>query len=103
MGVYLPLGMMTLETEGNTAFLNDPHRRQLLIVARRALQTTLARANAVLASIGRQLVKDSRATADRRAPRTHASAAETRRGPNRLFALAALFLYWAASSLRGMS
>lgn len=55
---YLPLGMTTLETAGNKAFLNDPKTRGLTIVARLAPGTTLGRANAALASIGEQLLKD---------------------------------------------
>ena len=89
---YLPLGMRTLETAGDPAFLNDPRTRQLLIVARLAPRTTLAGANALLASIGQQFLKDS----PREGPIGPLHAHPLRppgliAGPNPLSGLAALF------------
>jgi predicted permease len=58
MEAYLPLGMRTVEADEGTAFVDDPRRRELLIVARLAPGTTLDGANAVLASLAPQLLKD---------------------------------------------
>ena len=92
MEAYLPLGMMTLETGGNTAFLDDARTRDLLILARLAPGTTLARGNAALASIGQHLLK----AFPRAGPTLPLRARSLRppglvNGPNPLPALAALF------------
>lgn len=89
---YLPLGMRTLETAGDTAFLSDPRRRELLVVARLAPGATLAHANAVLTSIGQQLLTefprdDSKGPLQAHSLRPPGLIA----GPNPLSALAALF------------
>lgn len=89
---YLPLGMRTVETEGNAAFLDDPRTRELLIIARLASGTTLDRANAALASIGRQLLtdfpRDGQTAPLRARPLRPPGLVD---GPNPLPALAALF------------
>ena len=93
MEVYLPLGMMTVETAGSAAFLTDGGTRDLLIVARLAPGVSVERANAVLRPLGQQLTKQY--------PRPEAVTALQARplrppglmnGPNPLPALAALFL-----------
>jgi len=57
MEAYLPLGMMTVETGGSAAFLADVGTRDLLRVARLAPGVSIERANAALAPLGAQLVK----------------------------------------------
>ena len=93
MEVYFPLGMMTVETGGSTAFLSDVGTRDLIIVARLASGVSIERANAALAPLGPQLAKQY--------PRPGAGTALQARplrppglvnGPNPLPALAALFL-----------
>jgi predicted permease len=93
MEVYLPLGMMTLETGGSTAFLSDVSTRDLIIVARLAPGVSIERVNAALAPLGPQLAKQY--------PRPGVGTALQARplrppglvnGPNPLPALAALFL-----------
>ena len=93
MEVYLPLGMMTVETAGSAAFLTDGGTRDLLIVARLAPGVSVERANAVLRPLGQQLTKQY--------PRPETVSALQARplrppglmnGPNPLPALAALFL-----------
>jgi predicted permease len=93
MEVYLPLGMMTVETGGSTAFLSDVGTRDLIIVARLAPGVSIERANAALAPLGPQLAKQY--------PRPGVGTALQARplrppglvnGPNPLPALAALFL-----------
>jgi putative ABC transport system permease protein len=93
MEAYLPLGMMTVETGGNTGFLTDAKTRDLLIVARLAPGVSIERANAALAPLGRQLAKEY--------PRPGVGAALQAKylrppgfmnGPNPLPALAGLFL-----------
>src|SRR5215469_10916593 len=58
MEAYLPFGMMTLETGGDTSFLTDPHTRDILFVGRLALDTTLEAANALLGPVGRRIAKE---------------------------------------------
>jgi predicted permease len=93
MEAYLPLGMMTVETGGSTAFLTDTGTRDLLIVARLAPDVSIERANAALAPLGPQLAKQY--------PRPGVGTALQVRplrppgllnGPNPLPALAGLFL-----------
>lgn len=57
MEAYLPLGMMTVETGGETAFLTDAETRDLLIAARLAPGASIERANVALAPLGQQLAK----------------------------------------------
>jgi len=93
MEAYLPLGMMTVETGGNPAFLTDAVNRTLLIVARLAPGVTIEHAGAALGPLGQQLMKQS--------PRPGVRAALQAKplrppgllnGPNPLPALAGLFL-----------
>jgi|KBSMisStaDraftv2_1062788.scaffolds.fasta_scaffold86793_1 predicted permease len=58
MEAYLPLGMMTVETGGSTAFLDDPRTRDLLIVARLAPGVNLERAHSAVAPLGLALAKE---------------------------------------------
>jgi len=93
MEVYLPLGMMTLETGGSTAFLSDVGTCDLIIVARLAPGVSIERANAALAPLGPQLAKQY----PRPGVGTSLQARPLRppglvNGPNPLPALAALFL-----------
>ena len=93
MQAYLPLGMMTVETAGSTAFLTDVATRNLIIVARLAHGITLDRANAALAPLGPQF-----ATQYPRPGATTNLVARSLRppglinGPNPFPKLAALFL-----------
>jgi macrolide transport system ATP-binding/permease protein len=93
MEAYLPLGMMTVETGGGTAFLSDPKTRNLLVLGRLAPGMTIERADAALAPLGQQLVKEF----PRPGVGTALQAREIRppglmNGPNPLPALAGLFL-----------
>jgi predicted permease len=93
MEAYLPLGMMTVETGGSTAFLADVNTRELLIVARLAPGVSIERANAALAPLGQQLAKQY----PRPGVGTALQAKPLRppgliNGPNPLPALAGLFL-----------
>jgi len=51
MEAYLPLGMMTVETEGKTAYVTDPNTRDLLIVARLAPGVSIEQANTALNNV----------------------------------------------------
>ena len=51
MEAYLPLGMMAVETEGKTDFLNDPRVRYLVVLGRLATGMTIERADASLAAL----------------------------------------------------
>ena len=93
MQAYLPLGMMTVEQAGSTAFLTDLATRDLLIVARLAPGVTRDRASAALAPLGPQFASQY--------PRPGVGTALLARalrppglinGPNPFPALAALFL-----------
>ena len=93
MQAYLPLGMMTIETAGSTAFLTDIATRNLIIVARLARGVTLDRANAALAPLGPQFA----AQYPRPGASTNLVARSLRppgliNGPNPFPKLAALFL-----------
>jgi len=57
MQAYLPLGMMTLENGGDTAFLTDARTRSLLIVARLAPSVSIKSADAALGPLGQHLAK----------------------------------------------
>ena len=92
MEAYLPLGMMTVETSGKSAFLTDANTRDLLIAARLAPGVSIERANAALAPLGQQLTKQY--------PRPVGGALQARPlrppglidGPNPFPVLAGLFL-----------
>jgi macrolide transport system ATP-binding/permease protein len=93
MQAYLPLGMMTVETGGSSAFVDDVRTRDLLIVARLAPGVNVERANTAMAPLGVQLAKQY--------PRPGVGTTLQVRplrppglinGPNPLPALAALFL-----------
>ncbi len=58
MEAYLPLGMRTVESGDGTSLVDEPRRRELLVIARLAPRMTLDRANAVLAALAPQLMKD---------------------------------------------
>jgi predicted permease len=93
MEAYLPLGMMIVETGGDTAFLADIGTRDLLIVARLAPGVSIDAANAALAALGQQLAKQY----PRPGVGTALQAKQLRppglmNGPNPLPALGALFL-----------
>src|SRR5260370_39691266 len=57
MEAYLPVGMAILERGGDAGLLTDPRTRPLLAVARLLPCTSIARANASLAIVGKNLVK----------------------------------------------
>jgi putative ABC transport system permease protein len=57
MEAYLPLGMTTIETAGDTGFLTDARTRDLLIVARLSPGVRIESANSALAPLGHQLVR----------------------------------------------
>jgi predicted permease len=57
MEAYLPLGMALIERGGDAGLLTDPRTRSLLIVGRMLPGTSIERANASLAVVGRNLVK----------------------------------------------
>lgn len=57
MEAYLPLGMALIERGGDAGVLTDPRTRSLLIVGRLLPRTSIERANASLAVVGRNLVK----------------------------------------------
>src|SRR5216683_1005449 len=57
MEAYLPLGMEMLERGGDAGLLTDPRRRHLLIVGRLLPGTSIERANASLAIVGKNLIK----------------------------------------------
>jgi predicted permease len=57
MEAYLPLGMALIERGGDAGLLTDPRTRSLLIVGRLLPGTSIERANASLAVVGRNLVK----------------------------------------------
>ena len=57
MQAYLPLGMATLERGSDAGLLTDPSTRLLLIVGRLLPHTSIERANASLAIVGKNLVK----------------------------------------------
>ena len=93
MEAYLPLGMLTVETGGDTGLFSDPAVRRVLVVGRLGPAVQIERANAALGEIGRQLIK--------RYPRPGISGALLARqlrppglldGPNPLPTLAGLFL-----------
>jgi predicted permease len=93
MEAYLPLGMMIVETGGDTAFLADIDTRDLLIVARLAPGVSIDAANAALPALGRQLAKQY----PRPGVGTALQAKQLRppglmNGPNPLPALGTLFL-----------
>jgi len=93
MEAYLPLGVMTVETGGNAAFLTDAGSRDMLIVARLAPGVSIERANAALAPLGQQLIKQyprpGVGTALQAKPLRPPGLVD---GPNPLPALAGLFL-----------
>jgi predicted permease len=93
MEAYLPLGMMTVETGGSTAFLSDVGTRDLIIVARLAPGVSIERANAALAPLGSQLAKQyPRPGVGTALQARHLRPPGLVNGPNPLPALAALFL-----------
>jgi putative ABC transport system permease protein len=57
MEAYLPLGMALIERGGDAGLLTDPRTRSLLIVGRLLPGTSIERANASLAVVGRNLIK----------------------------------------------
>jgi len=57
MEAYLPVGMAILERGGDAGLLTDPRTRPLLAVGRLLPGTSIERANASLAIVGKNLVK----------------------------------------------
>ena len=60
MEAYLPLGMRTVETGEDTAFLTDVSTRDLFIIGRVARGVSIEGANAVLGALGQRLAKQYR-------------------------------------------
>lgn len=93
MQAYLPLGMMNVETGGDTKSISDPAQRGLLVVGRLAPGMTLTRANAALAALGPQLVKEYPRPGEGKALQARALRPPGLiDGPNPFPALAGLFL-----------
>jgi len=92
MEAYLPLGMMTVETGGNGAFLTDPKTRDLLVVARLRHNVKIERANAALAAVGQRIGKEYQRTGVGTLQARFLKPPGLVDGPNPFPPLAALFL-----------